>query len=123
MNQGLEYYRVWLANEFKERRERNPRYSLRAFARLLDINHSSLSKILSQKRNVSTKILGRFCNRLGVKPKLRELILKSGIKFNDKKSSPHHSCKKELSRIRAELQRTIQERNILKLLLASRRSS
>lgn len=35
---------------FEQKRQRNPRYSLRAFAKQLDIDPSSLSKILSGKR-------------------------------------------------------------------------
>ena len=39
-----------LNNEFKHRYENNPHYSLRAFARDLDVQPATLSHILNRKR-------------------------------------------------------------------------
>jgi hypothetical protein len=50
-------FRLWLQNEFAERAKRNPRYSLRAFAKLLQMEPTSVSQILSGKRRASTKVL------------------------------------------------------------------
>ena len=66
-NQSVDY-RIWLQNHFDVRTKRNARYSLRAFARLLEIDPSSLSQILAGRRGVSLKLLNKFCTRLGVSP-------------------------------------------------------
>jgi len=45
-----------LEAELAKRRRRNPRYSLRAFARDLATNHMSLSQILRGRREVSVRM-------------------------------------------------------------------
>lgn len=57
-------FRQALQTEFERRRQRNPRYSLRAFARYLGTDHSTLSQILRSKRNLSPRMLRRFGERL-----------------------------------------------------------
>lgn len=44
-----------LAEEFERRRIRNPRYSMRAFAKAIGISQSQLSLILSGKRRISVR--------------------------------------------------------------------
>jgi plasmid maintenance system antidote protein VapI len=55
-----------LRAEFEQRHRRNPRYSLRAFARDLRTDHSTLSQILRNRRNLSPRMVRRFggCLRL-----------------------------------------------------------
>jgi uncharacterized protein (TIGR02147 family) len=48
---------VILKTEFKERFKKNPRYSLRAFAKSLGLSHTILSLVFSGKRNLSKKSL------------------------------------------------------------------
>jgi transcriptional regulator with XRE-family HTH domain len=60
-------FKIYLQNEFIERVKKNPSYSLRAFAKSLDINDSTLSKILKGKLNITDK---RF-NFLSEKLKIR----------------------------------------------------
>ncbi|MGZ8556632.1 MAG: TIGR02147 family protein [Sulfuricurvum sp.] len=62
------HFRLWLRKEFTNRCKRNPRYSLRAFATLLDIDPSSLSQILSGKRSFSKKVILHICEKLAVVP-------------------------------------------------------
>ena len=57
---------AFLANEFSTRSKRNPRYSLRAFAKTLGISHSLLSLVLSGKRPVSKKLLLRLEEEMGL---------------------------------------------------------
>jgi transcriptional regulator with XRE-family HTH domain len=55
-------FRSVLQSEFDRRRCANPRYSLRAFARFLAVDHATLSQILRGKRRVTArnvKALGR----------------------------------------------------------------
>ncbi|MBI3542017.1 MAG: TIGR02147 family protein [Deltaproteobacteria bacterium] len=67
--------RVWLENEFARRRQANPAYSLRAFARQLELPPGRLSEILSDKRNVTRKVAEKIAERLGFDPAMREEFL------------------------------------------------
>lgn len=67
-------YRSWLQQEFVDRCRKNPTYSIRAFAKLLNTNSSSLSQILSGKRNASLKMVTRFSEILGADPELRAAV-------------------------------------------------
>jgi len=55
---------AFLKIEFKRRKELNPSYSLRAFARDLDLSPSSLSRVLNQKREITDfikrKVISKF---------------------------------------------------------------
>ncbi len=62
-------FRLWLQKQFTDICKRNSRYSLRAFAKNLEIDPSSLSQILSGKRKVSKKIILTFCEKLSATPK------------------------------------------------------
>jgi transcriptional regulator with XRE-family HTH domain len=61
-------FRLWLQRQFTERCKRNPRYSLRAFAKALHLDASSLSQILSGKRPISKKGIQTICKRLSATP-------------------------------------------------------
>lgn len=53
-------FREVLQEELIRRRARNPRYSLRAFARALALDHSSLSQLLRGRRRVTTRAIRRI---------------------------------------------------------------
>ena len=61
-------FRVHLQNEFIDRCKKNPRYSLRAFARSLEIDSSSLSRLLNGKRMVSKTMHLVLGEKLGLAP-------------------------------------------------------
>jgi uncharacterized protein (TIGR02147 family) len=61
-------FRFFLQEELLRRCKKNPRFSLRAFARTLDVEASSLSKILNGKRTLTKKMLHRLCSQLGLGP-------------------------------------------------------
>lgn len=63
-------FRQTLEHEFGQRRARNPRYSLRAFARFLGTDHATLSQILRGRRPLSPQMVRRFGGRLGLSPAL-----------------------------------------------------
>ena len=67
-NEEKTSFRLWLQVRFTQRCKNNPRYSLRAFARFLSINPSSLSQILSGKRPLSKKSVQGICQKLSAKP-------------------------------------------------------
>jgi DNA-binding Lrp family transcriptional regulator len=69
--------RVLPSAELKRRCESNPRYSLRAFSRMLGISHSVLSTVLSGKRPLSRKTAEQIAERLAWSPWVRAEIAKS----------------------------------------------
>lgn len=62
-------FRFWLQTKFSERCKKNARYSLRAFAKNLDLDPSTLSQILSGKRKISKKSIHELCLKLSASPK------------------------------------------------------
>lgn len=57
--------REHLQLEFTRRVARNPRYSLRAYARSLSLHHATLKRVLGGSRGFSKASLARVCGRLG----------------------------------------------------------
>jgi transcriptional regulator with XRE-family HTH domain len=57
-------FRVLLQTELDRRRAANRRYSLRAFARALSIDHATLSQILRGKRRLTSRKVGALGRRL-----------------------------------------------------------
>jgi hypothetical protein len=53
-----------LRNEFMRRRSVNPRYSLRAFARSVNLEHSTLSQLLRGKRAMTWKSIRQIASRM-----------------------------------------------------------
>ena len=61
-------FRFFLQNELINRCKKNQSYSLRSFAKSLQIEPSALSKILNGKRVAREKTLTKLCNHLSVEP-------------------------------------------------------
>jgi uncharacterized protein (TIGR02147 family) len=61
-------FRLFLQNELIRRCEKNPHYSLRAFAKTLGVHHASLSGILAGKRPLTSKTVNKFCLALNLSP-------------------------------------------------------
>src|SRR4029079_18602590 len=59
-------FRSVLQREWDRRRARNPRYSLRAFGRLLGTDHATLSQILRGRRALTGRTVDRYAKRIGV---------------------------------------------------------
>jgi transcriptional regulator with XRE-family HTH domain len=55
-----------LSREFESRRKRNPRYSMRAFAGFLDVDHSTLAQILRGTRRVPVNRVRAWARKLNV---------------------------------------------------------
>jgi transcriptional regulator with XRE-family HTH domain len=58
--------RALLAAELERRRQRNSRYSLRAFARSMGFHHSTLSRILRRRQRVTARMADALGRRLGL---------------------------------------------------------
>jgi transcriptional regulator with XRE-family HTH domain len=62
-----------LEHEFQRGKEKNAKYSLRAFAAFLRTDHSPLSQILRDKRNPSQEQIENWCKRLGISTAERQI--------------------------------------------------
>lgn len=67
-----ELSREMIRNELSERMRRNPRYSLRAFARATGVSHTVLSLVLSGKRTLSRKAATKLSGHLELAPRTGE---------------------------------------------------
>ena len=61
-------FRETLEQELGRRRARNPRYSLRAFARALEFDHATLSKLLRGQRRATTRTIRQLGSVLRLSP-------------------------------------------------------
>ncbi len=59
-------FRVFLQAELDKRRISNPQYSLRAFARRLGVNHSTLSQWIRGRRQLTPGAIESLGKRLGL---------------------------------------------------------
>jgi len=80
-----------LRNELAIRIEKNSRYSMRAFSKLLGINIGSLSGLLNGKRSLTPKMADLLCNKLGLSPDVKSEVLLNTINgFGHNASSGTH---------------------------------
>jgi plasmid maintenance system antidote protein VapI len=63
-------FRQVLQEELAKRCARNPRYSLRAFARYLALDHSTLSQLLRGRRRFTARTVERIGKRLSLSPEV-----------------------------------------------------
>ena len=64
--------RLYLQQELLRRCRFNPSYSLRAMARSIGLNHSTLSQIIRGKRPLTVKAIAKICQGLGLSPQETE---------------------------------------------------
>lgn len=68
-------FKNYIRSELIRRCRKNPRYSLRAFAKNLEMDSSTLSKILNGKRSLGRKAIHNIGVKLGLKPsEIRNLL-------------------------------------------------
>lgn len=67
--------RLWLQQEFYLRRQKNSRFSLRAFAKALAMDSSTLSKILTGKRKLTVKLISKICKQLHVERTIEQQLI------------------------------------------------
>jgi transcriptional regulator with XRE-family HTH domain len=68
MDQPATSFRSYLQHEFARRSRANPKYSLRAFARRLGLDHSTLSQVLRGKRQLPPRRFSAVGVKLGLTP-------------------------------------------------------
>lgn len=90
METTTEYFRITLKDEFLKRQKKNPNFSIRAFAKHLEVDSSTLSQILNGKRPLSEKMTDVLAKKLKLSPAKMRLI-KKGRPFG---KTPYKSFKK-----------------------------
>lgn len=73
------FYRTRLGEELSRRTQKNSRYSLRAFARAMDIDVGLLSKVMSSKRRLSLGTAYQLVDKINMEPGERRMFLQSVI--------------------------------------------
>ena len=100
MNLENYFFQDVLIEEFNLRKEKNPRFSLRAYANFLDINASSLSAIFKGKRSLPINSAHLICQKLKLEGQKQVMFIDTIIQFrrdklqaslNDKKIRPLES--------------------------------
>lgn len=69
---------AFLRNKFDTMKAKNPRFSLRAFAGKMEIDPSSLSKVFSGKKSLSTETRLTCLKKIGATKKEIDVIMKTG---------------------------------------------
>ena len=69
-----------LTSEFNKRKQRNPNFSLRSFAKWLDISPAQLSQMMTGKRPFTIKSLKKISGRLGLSPSEEKSLFTSLLK-------------------------------------------
>ncbi len=68
-------FRSFLKERLVSRFQKNPAYSLRAFAKSVGVSHASLSQVLNGRRPLSLKTFEQICSSLALSPKEKSQFL------------------------------------------------
>lgn len=71
------YYKSLLLRELARRIEKNPRYSLRAFARAVQVDPGNFSRFLAGKAFLSSSKVNNLLTHLNLNPEEKDLFLRS----------------------------------------------
>lgn len=93
-------YRAWLRNELAERCRRNRQYSLRAFARDLELLPSHLSDVLHRKQGLSAKSATTIARRLGLGPAEETVFVTLVESEHARSRAARQAAKQHLKRLR-----------------------
>lgn len=76
-----------LRDEFTLRCNSNPRYSIRSFARFLDVSHSSISLFMAGKRSFSKETAKKIATKLNLSPVETQILMKKNDPFLSSQAS------------------------------------
>lgn len=76
-NQATEDYLRILQNEFHQRKQKNKKYSLRAFAKFLGVSHALLSQVFLKKKGLSPKMADKISVKLALSHLERNIFISS----------------------------------------------
>jgi uncharacterized protein (TIGR02147 family) len=89
-------YREVLKDALLKRQQRNPHYSLRAFARDLNCTYSSVAEVLAKRKGLSTTRAKKIVERLDFSAAEQELFLLSVQKLHARSPHERKSASREL---------------------------
>lgn len=105
------FYRNYLRNELDRRCKTNPRYSLRAFSRSLNVDVAALSRILSKKQTITVKTANKICTNLNLEPQLKDDFINSVIEHRKGISTKPKIMDSNISLIEEDVFKIISETN------------
>lgn len=101
MSESLPFYRRILVDEFEARQKRNPGYSLRAYARDLDLPASTISEILRGRRGLSPQSGLEIAQLLQLSEEETHWFIRSIEAHHARDSRRRQSAREELKSISA----------------------
>ena len=121
----LPFYQVYLADQLRQRAQRNPSYSLRAFAKFLRVNVSTLSKIMNRKEVPTLRTAERIVDSLEINERQRALFIESVARSRSehKKPSPRPRRRCEAKKAEHDLSTDLLPSLILELCAQKRMDS
>jgi uncharacterized protein (TIGR02147 family) len=96
-------FRQLLRNELESRQERNGGYSLRAYARDLDLSPSRLSEVMNGKQRLSLKSAEKVSNLIGLSDQESKLF-KTLVELENPSLTKRQSATKSLSQLNKQLE-------------------
>jgi len=94
------FHFTYIAEEYARRCQANPHYSLRAFARDLDVTPSWLSDFLSEKKGLSPLAAERFVTLLGFSNSEAKLFILSVKAHHSRSAKAREDAQKELATLK-----------------------
>ncbi|MEA9355472.1 TIGR02147 family protein [Bacteriovorax sp. PP10] len=88
---------LWLENLIAEKIKKNPQFSLRAFARMVDVSPAVLSRILSGKRKLTFNLATRIADALVLGPVERDTLYSFFLSSSSEEKTEEEKVQKELS--------------------------
>jgi plasmid maintenance system antidote protein VapI len=71
------FYKEFLRIELKKRIAKNPRYSMRAFSKALEIDPGAMSRLLSGKQGITLLTAAKICRKLKLDQSIKESFMNS----------------------------------------------
>jgi uncharacterized protein (TIGR02147 family) len=105
---GKQNYRNILKESFANRCKRNPRYSLRAFAKDLSISPGRLSNILNEKAGLSPQTALHITNKLGLSVEEKEFFLSSVDALDSRSKAKRSVAEKRFAALKREHKKYLQ---------------
>ena len=94
----------FLKMELEKRLSRNAHYSLRAFARDLEVTPPRLSRVLNQKRGISKQAAEQLANRLGLSENEKKYFIQLTEANHSRSRKAKESAQKNIAEISSQYQ-------------------
>lgn len=88
-------FRIFLQSDLARRCQKNPKYSLRSYAKFLAVSPSFLSHLLHGKRAVTRSTLDKFSKKIGLNPETTDAY----VRYHFEKTSTEEATKISLNQL------------------------